>query len=382
MTASKSISPQQPAEDPYRKAGDIELCVGGLETYLAPLPLPTDADPCCPYISDYNDIYLDFGGGEPNVFSYQVNLGLPFSAACLIAFGFPLLGGFLGWALGFGSEDILDAISGIFLVAWKFALWGNLFVLGMFFCIWLHHHKLFTKVIPTRFNRQRREVCFMPDGATEPLFVPWESLSAWVVQGQSATQYGITRHYGMGMGFMHEGELVSVEFQCGALQLAIANWEAVRGYMEYELNDLHAIQDPLELQAPGDPPHEGLHTFRNARASLHRRIREKEVGWIYGFFWYVYHVMTLWTLPNHLVEWEIKRIAKVGRKALPEAMREWSEPLPPEQWAKPSAELLRLSAKVKALIKRSPRKPITEVFAEAYRSELTHKKAPVKRGLI
>ena len=382
MTASKSISPQQPAEDPYRKAGDIELCVGGLETYLAPLPLPTDADPCCPYISDYNDIYLDFGGGEPNVFSYQVNLGLPFSAACLIAFGFPLLGGFLGWALGFGSEDILDAISGIFLVAWKFALWGNLFVLGMFFCIWLHHHKLFTKVIPTRFNRQRREVCFMPDGATEPLFVPWESLSAWVVQGQSATQYGITRHYGMGMGFMHEGELVSVEFQCGALQLAIAHWEAVRGYMEYELNDLHAIQDPLELQAPGDPPHEGLHTFRNARASLHRRIREKEVGWIYGFFWYVYHVMTLWTLPNHLVEWEIKRIAKVGRKALPEAMREWSEPLPPEQWAKPSAELLRLSAKVKALIKRSPRKPITEVFAEAYRSELTHKKAPVKRGLI
>ena len=124
-------------------------------------------------------------------------------------------------------------------------------------------------------------------------------------------------------------KVVSVEFQCGALQLAIANWEAVRGYMEYELNDLHAIQDPLELQAPGDPPHEGLHTFRNARASLHRRIREKEVGWVYGFFWYVYHVMTLWTLPNHLVEWEIKRIAKVGRKALPEAMREWSEPLPP-----------------------------------------------------
>ncbi len=369
MTTSKSISPQQPAEDPHRKAGDIELCVGGRETYLAPLPLPTDADPCCPYISDYNDIYLDFGGGEPNVFSYQVNLGLPFSAACLIAFGFPLLGGFLGWALGFGNEDILDAISGIFLVAWKFALWGSLFVLGMFFCIWLHHHKLFTQVIPTRFNRQRREVCFMPAGATEPLFVPWESLSAWVVQGQSASQYGITRHYGMGMGFMHEGELVSVEFQCGALQLAIANWEAVRGYMEYELNDLHAIQDPLELQAPGDPAHEGLHTFRNARASLHRRIREKEAGWIYGFFWYVYHVMTLWTLPNHLVEWEIKRIAKVGRKALPEAMREWSEPLPPEQWAKPSAELLRLSAKVKALVKRSPRKPITEVFAEAYRSE-------------
>ncbi|MQT57663.1 hypothetical protein GHO41_09970 [Pseudomonas sp. FSL R10-0399] len=275
----------------------------------------------------------------------------------------------MGLALGYSSDESLDFSLEYFVFAWKYSAFMWLAGSAMCFYVWLQAHKLFTNVIPTRFNRQRREVCFMPDGATEPLFVPWESLSAWVVQGQSATQYGVTRHYGMGMGFVHEGELVSVEFQCGALQLAIANWEAVRGYMEYELNDLHAIQDPLELQAPGDPPHEGLHTFRNARASLHRRIREKEVGWIFGFFWYVYHVMTLWTLPNHLVEWEIKRIAKVGRKALPEAMREWSEPLPPEQWAKPSAELLRMSAKVKVLIKRSPSKPITEVFAEAYRSE-------------
>ncbi|WP_240891091.1 hypothetical protein [Pseudomonas sp. TMW22091] len=240
---------------------------------------------------------------------------------------------------------------------------------ALFFAIWLYHHNLFTKVIPTRFNRQRREVCFMPDGATEPLFVPWESLSAWVVQAQGASQYGVTRQYGMGMGFEHEGELVRVEFQCGSLQLAISNWEAVRGYMEYELNDLSTLQDPLGLQEPGDPPHEGLHTFRNARAGLHRRLREKEVGRFYAFFWYVYHVMTLWTLPNHLVEWEIKRIAKVGRRALPPAMQAWSEPLPPEQWAKPSSELLRLSAKVKALIKRYPRTPITEVYAEVYRND-------------
>ena len=382
MISSISTSPQQSFEKPQKKAGDIEFCLAGRRTYLAPLPLPTEADPCCPYISDYNDIFLDFGGGKPNVYSYQIWLGGPFSCACLSAFGFPLLLWLIGLALGYSSVESLEFSLEYFVFAWKFSVFMWLAGSAMCFYVWLQAHKLFTKVIPTRFNRQRREVCFMPDGATEPLFVPWESLSAWVVQGQSATQYGITRHYGMGMGFVHEGELVSVEFQCGALQLAIANWEAVRGYMEYELNDLHAIQDPLELQAPGDPSHEGLHTFRNARASLHRRIREKEVGWIYGFFWYVYHVMTLWTLPNHLVEWEIKRIAKVGRKALPEAMREWSEPLPPEQWAKPSAELLRLSAKVKALIKRSPRKSITEVFAEAYRSEPNHKKAPVKRGLI
>ena len=317
----------------------------------------------------YNDAFMDFGGGEPNVFSYQLWLGGPLTCSCLVAFGGPLLGGCIGLMLDGNFEKSWQFMIEIFLAfcAPAFGMW----LLGsfIFLLVWFQAHNLFTKVIPTRFNRQRREVCFMPDGATEPLFVPWESLSAWVVQAQGATQYGVTRQYGMGMGFEHEGELVRVEFQCGSLQLAISNWEAVRGYMEYELNDLSTLQDPLGLQEPGDPPHEGLHTFRNARAGLHRRLREKEVGRIYAFFWYVYHVMTLWTLPNHLVEWEIKRIAKVGRRALPPAMQAWSEPLPPEQWAKPSSELLRLSAKVKALIKRHPRTPITEIYAEVYRND-------------
>ena len=369
MTKPLHVQPREPAASSSKHSGDVEYFPSGRLTYLAPLPLPTGAQPYCPYISGYNDTYFDFGGGEPNVFSYQFSLGLPFSCACLIAFGFPLLIGFFGLTMGISIDDILDSIKGVFAEAWRLALWGNLFVLGMGFCIWLYHHKLFTKVIPTRFNRQRREVCFMPKDATEPLFVPWESLSAWVIEAQGATQYGVTRQYGMGMGFEHEGELVSLEFQCGGLQLAIANWEAVRQYMEYEISDMKAIQDPLELQGPDDPPHEGLHTFRNARARLHRRIREKEVGWVYGFFWYLYHVMTLWTLPNRLVEWEIKRIAKVGRRELPAAMREWSEPLPPAQWAKPSRELLSLSAKVNALAKLDPRRPITEVFAAVYRNQ-------------
>jgi hypothetical protein len=70
---------------------------------------------------------------------------------------------------------------------------------------------------------------------------------------------------------------------CAGMPLAIAHWEAVRAYMEYEVHDLKSIQDPMDLQGPNDPPHEGMHTFRNARARLHRRIREKEVGWVHGF---------------------------------------------------------------------------------------------------
>ncbi|MFD2883545.1 hypothetical protein ACFS4T_15455 [Pseudomonas lini] len=56
-------------------------------------------------------------------------------------------------------------------------------------------------------------------------------------------------------------------------------------------------------------------------------------------------------------------------------MRQWSEPLPKEQWAKPSEELLRLSAQLRALHKRQPRRPITEIFfAEVQRLSPTDKR--------
>ncbi|NMY38325.1 MULTISPECIES: hypothetical protein [unclassified Pseudomonas] len=364
------------APESLRRAGDVEPFLTGRKTYLAPLPLPTDAHPYCPYISDINDVYLDFGGGKPNVPSYQLWLGAPFTFACFVAFGFPMISGFLAVLNDFSPDLVREVIEDVFFFSWPIAIMMWLFITAMCLFVWLKAHKHFTEVIPTRFNRQRREVCFTPAGATEPLFVPWESLCAWVIQSHSATQYGVTRQYGMGMGFEHEGEWVTLELQCAGSQLAIAHWEAVRAYMEYELDDFNAIQDPLELQEPNDPPHEGLHTFRNARAGLHRRLREKEVGWVYAFFWYLYHVMTFWTLPNRLVEWEIKRIEKTGRRALPQAMIDWSQPVPMEQRGKPSNTLVRLSDKVRTLIKQYPRHDITEIFAEVYRIE---RQAPDRR---
>ncbi len=371
---SKKLDTQSidPAVVNIHRAGDVEQFPSGYTTYLAPLPLPTKASPYSPYVSDLNDTYLDFGGGQPQVFSWQVALGGPFTVAVLIIFGAPITGAVMGASLGYGWDDIWDSMQGIFLAGYEHVIWMSLLCLGVALATLVHVHNQYTEVIPTRFNRQRREVCFMPTGAQAPRFVPWESLSAWVVQAQGATQYGVTRQYGMGMGFYHQDKLVSVEFMCGGMQLAIAHWEAVRAYMEYEVHDLKSIQDPMDLQGPDDPPHEGMHTFRNARARLHRRIREKEIGWVHAFFWYLYHVMTCWTLPNRIVEWEVRRIARVGRKKLPEAMQAWSEPIPEDQWATPSDELIRLSAQVKALKQRKPMRAITDIFAEVYRNSDSH----------
>lgn len=366
MPNTANVNTTDPIAPTIHRAGDIAHFPSGQTIYLAPLPLPTDALPHSPHVSDLNDTYLDFGGGKPQVFLWQVTLGGPFTTALLILLGSPIIIGVFGAIFGYEWTNIREVMQGIFMESIGPAIFMFLFGLGIGLVVWIHNHNKYTKVIPTRFNRQRREVCFMPTGAESPTFVPWESLSAWVVQAQGATQYGVHRQYAMGMGYQQAGQQVSVEFMCAGLSLAIAHWEAVRAFMEYEAHDLKRIQDPMDLQGPDDPCHEGLHTFRNARARLHRMIREKEKGWGYGFFWYLFHVMTFWTLPNRLVEWEVRRIAKVGRRALPEAMRSWSEPLPQAQWAKPSEELTRLSKQVKVLKARTPLRSITDIFAEVY----------------
>ncbi|QHD02056.1 hypothetical protein PspS04_17565 [Pseudomonas sp. S04] len=356
-----------PSLEQPRKAGDIEPFPSGKITYLAPLPLPTPVPPYGPHIGELNDVYMDFGLGSPQVFMWQMTLGGAFNVSFSVIFLFPLITGLLGVFFGYGQEDIWNSVIGMFEEGYGNALITGPLILFISLGVWHHHHKKRAQITPTRFNRQRREVCFMPEGATDPVFVPWESLSAWVIEAQGATQYGIHRQYGMGIGFRHGETMTSLEFPCAALPLAISHWEAIRGYMEYEVNDLKSIQDLQDLQGPDDPPHEGLHTFRNARTRMHQQIRDGSRSRLSGFFWYLYHVMTLWTIPNHLVEWEVRRLERIGKQTLPDVMRQWSEPLPEAQWAKPSEELLRLSEQVRQMQKRQPRRPITEIFAQVHK---------------
>jgi hypothetical protein len=377
MSKAPEITLPEPQLQQPRQAGDVEPFPSGRITYLAPLPLPTQLPPQCPYVGELNDVYLDFGLGSPQVFSWQVTLGGPFNCFVAASFVLPLILGLIAMSVGAGSSEAWAVVVGTHRVSWGLTVGVSLCALATTLLIWFYVHNKYEEIIPTRFNRQRREVCFVPNDESEPVIVPWESVTAWVIQAQGANQYGVQRQYGMGVGFYHEasGERFTLEFVCPALPIAISNWEAIRAYMEYEVHTLKEITDPLDLQGPDDPPHEGLHTFRNARARLHQEIRDKQRGWVYGFFWYLFHVMTFWTLPFYLTEWEVGRVKRMARQALPEAMRDWSEPLPKEQWAKPSPELLRMSAQVRALHKRNPQRPITEMFAEVYRAEKSGKRS-------
>ena len=359
----KSAQSEQPP-----RAGRSEPFPSGRLTFLAPKPLPTGL-PSVDHgyaVGEVNERYLDFGAGATSVFGWQMTLGGPFGLFLLGAFGFPLILSGLAIAHGRELETAVEVFQEMFDYGFWIAVWGGLFG---FFILSLPRWQAYAKlknVIPTRFNRQRREVCFVPEGQKEPIFVPWEELVAWITEAQGVTEYGVQRQYGFGIGFYHPdtGEKYTLEFQTYGQPQAISNWEAIRAYMEYEVHTLKEIQDPLELQGPDDPPWEGVHVFRNARKRLHEEYREGKRGMLYLTGWYLYHLITFWTLPNRLVEWEVKKIKRMSRKSLPKSMAEWSESIPEDQWAKPSEELKRQSKRVLELQKANPQRPMTDIFAQ------------------
>ena len=363
MSQSKPLRPSRQRH----QAGEIEPFPTGRLTYLAPKPLPTGALPV-----DYGRVvgtvtehYLDLGVGKSFAFAWQMVLGGPFFLFLLFAVVFPCVSYLAGYYIGSGVEDASRLFWATIGLSFWIGLGGGLFVLLLGLQTRWQMHSRVEKIVPTRFNRQRREVCFVPRGHQEPIFVPWEELVAWVTEARGVTEYGVQRQYGFGVGFLHPqtGEKYTLEFQTYGLPQAISNWEAIRAYMEYEVHTLKEIQDPLDLQGPDDPPWEGVHVFRNARARLHQRRRAGEVGWFHTLGWYLYHLMTFWTIPNRLVEWEVRKIKRMSRKTLPRAMAEWSESLPEDQWARPSEELKRQSKRALELQKSDPQRPVTEVFA-------------------
>ncbi|WP_288353640.1 hypothetical protein [uncultured Marinobacter sp.] len=370
MSQSEPLRPSRQ----HHQAGEVESFPSGRLTYLAPKPLPTGALPV-----DYGRAvglvtkhYLDFGVGNSFAFAWQMVLGIPCFGVLMGSLVIPLLAFGGGFHFGNGWSDAIWAFWDVMSLSFWVGLGGGLFALLIGLQTRWKMYDEAEKIVPTRFNRQRREICFVPEGHGEPIYVPWEELEAWVVEAQGVSEYGVRRQYGFGIGFRHPetGERFNLEFETHGLPLSISNWEALRAYMEYEVHTLEEIQPQGDLmasdqpQAPGAGPEEGIEFFHNARRNLHRRRKAGKVGWTYVFFWYLYHVMTFWTIPNRLVVWENAKMRRLSQKALPESMEKWSQPLPESEWTKPSEELKRQSKRVLELQKADPQQPVTEIFAQ------------------
>ncbi|WP_447956302.1 hypothetical protein [Vreelandella sp. EE7] len=362
-------APELPQPDTHQphQPGETQSLPGGRITYLSPKPLPTghQALDLNGSISSLNETCLDVGGGYMDVFGWQLLTGAAFGLFLLSSLVFPTV----FWLL------LPDASFDFILGNYTYGFWVGLAGGGAVFLIMYSGHwtvlRRLRNAPPVRFHRQRREVCFVVEETKETVIVPWESLMAWVVEARGVTQYGVQQQFGVGMGYAHPetGHWLKIEFMTFAKPLAISQWEAVRAYMEYEVNTQAEIQDPLTAREENDPPWEGVHTLRRARQRMNERRASGEIGWLYWGAWYAMDIIQLWNLPGYLTEWDNRRLSKARPNLLPPEMIEWSKPLPEEQWVKPSDELVRLSKEVKRIREQDPALPIEMVFADAYRRQ-------------
>ncbi|MDD1979769.1 DUF6708 domain-containing protein [Pseudomonas tussilaginis] len=366
----KSVATEPALDIHSQRPSAGEIRVKGLnETlFLSPLPVYTgQSQSSRRNFSQMNDTYLELGGSNRGMVEQGKILAAGIWMLLFSAFIAPVL--ICIWLVVFSPPEIdrrfFDIVGG-FLLVFSMGTLPGILPFGAYAYGMLSDVRAAAKTYPVRFNRQRREVCYVDDKTHRVLIVPWESVVAWVANTQGVTSYGATRQYTLGMGLEDE-EQDTVQFLLlpqPSDAHSLGMWASIRNYME----DGQLVDTPSPLMAlagltPSEDrlkPYEGLHTFEvereDARAlgSLddggeHLTAEERER---YGYskrsrwplrFWYIRRVLVFWKMPYLLAEWGHRK----GRPTLPESVQAWSQPLPPEQWAKPSAALLKANKVVK-----------------------------------
>ncbi|WP_314918316.1 DUF6708 domain-containing protein [Pseudomonas helleri] len=314
-------------------AGDFEFESGTEAFYLSPKPLPTGSAAFSGQRMhrEVNDVFLDFAHGPSGLeFSIRVSVG---SVMGIVIF-FILFNLFIAsysfyYDRPFWSTFLVDSFNPYM---WGFTV-VHILIAGV--PLYKSIHQI-TSVPPVRFNRQRREVAYVRQKGDPPLIVPWEEVIACVTAGTTVNPYAVMHSYSLMIGLRDSisGEVVWLTLNVGHLSLAVSEWEALRVYME---------EGPLALPEPllvDEEFQEGTVAYFHMCRGVYREMH----SWpVYAFGFLTIQFCSGWTLPCRFSEWIYTR----PKAAFPDSIREWSKPLPAEQHAKPSAELVRQSAELR-----------------------------------
>jgi hypothetical protein len=335
--------------------------------FLAPLPVYTgQAQVSRRNFSEMNETYLELGGSNRGMVEQGKILATGIWMALFVAIIAPSL--FIVYGVLFYPENFRTPWRDLllFIEAGSKISLASILPLGAFIYGMLSNVRALAKSYPVRFNRQRREVCYIDDTTHRVLIVPWESVVAWVARSQGVTSYGAMRDYTFGMGLEDE-EHDTVQFILSAQPSdahALGMWTFIRNYMEEgeQVDTPNPMLAILGLTPTEDElkPYEGLHTFEIERKGArfmgsldddgadltpeqrHQYGYGKRTRWPLRW-WYVRRVIVFWKMPYLIAEWAHRK----GRPILPESVQAWSQPLPAEQWAQPSPALQKANALVK-----------------------------------
>jgi len=318
--------------DRLPQAGDFE-CESGTEVfYLSPKPLPTGM----PAFSsrqlhrEANEVFLDFAVGRGTFeFGARASIG---SVMFMVIFFFLFCcftAGYVATHHGrnFLGEFIYDFSNPYY---WLFIL----FLSAMYGYFGFQAVRQVSIRPPIRFNRQRREVAFVFKKGEAPRYVPWEEVIACVSVGQTVTQYAVTPSFALMIGLRdaNTGNVLWVTVPTATLGLAVSEWEAIRAYME---------EGPSALPEPQPEEYEeGTVAYFNLCRQVYRT-EHSYLRYVFGFL--AIQFFSGWHLPCHISAWVNRR----PKASFPKEVLDWSQPLPPEQWAVPSETLKKQSADVR-----------------------------------
>ncbi len=218
--------------------------------------------------------------------------------------------------------------------------------------------------LPTRFNRQRREVCVtLKDGSH--WIVPWEQVEVQAVAVDSIGRHGKTTQGLLVIGFTNPDPAAreadkhfSIGFSCGGGTTAMCLWECMRSYMEV---GSQAVPDTRLGKRPYEETQIG---------SIVTSLRKGDIkDVLHGLFFVIF-------LGTYFAE-KLQNLKLSPPPDLTDpAIIEWSQPLPPEQWAKRSPELERAIAERE--IELAEERALKETAEAAARAALPPDPRPAK----
>ncbi|MCO8162137.1 hypothetical protein NJC38_08190 [Pseudomonas sp. 21LCFQ010] len=324
--------------DRLPRAGDTEHEPDQQVFYLAPLPLPTGVKPFSgrELQKNANQTYMDFILGKASFeLSIRFFIGSVLGVSLLYfltALGLDLVG-VIALDRPFFEVIVVMFTGGNFLPI-ILTLIASITGLPILHAIWV-----LSRIPPIRFNRQRREVAYVAKRGEKPCIIPWESVIACLSSRLVPSKYGTQQNHEL-LLCLRNSEATQqkwINIACYSPAFAIAEWEAIRVYME---------EGPEAL--PGrfiDPKYEeGTVEYFELCRYVYRRDHNYLV-YLLGFV--LIQGVSGWHLPCRLAAW----INGLPRKSLPREVAQWSRPLPPEQWQQPSAELLEQSQEVQKVLR-------------------------------
>ncbi|WP_245541374.1 DUF6708 domain-containing protein [Oceanimonas smirnovii] len=191
---------------------------------------------------------------------------------------------------------------------------------------------------PVRFNRQRREVCVPGRKGEQYWYVPWEMVKASAEGFNTVSQAGVNMNGSLMIGFPNpdfNGEVKlggngfssNVYFPNVVPTVGAGMWELIRTYMEEGPEHLKVETEHFTAQKEGIIER----YIKDVKASIAKRGRFKAFLWDGIFGLIMCNIL--------LVDYINRRHLSPPPDLKGDRVKQWSKPLPKEQWAKRSAEL-------------------------------------------